>query len=448
MATSPSRLARSIVLLLGCVALVAIVVWWQRALATGALPGADHTWLRQPALGVDFFTEPDYAARLWRGGIDPYENERHLFHYPPIVIRLFLWTPYFTVGTALRIWMVVLAALIAIATALASRTRRLVGAGELPFVPLLALVLVSFPVVFQLERSNFDLIALAAILLAVPLLERNTPLPEFLAGALLAFGPWVKIYPGLMLVAVAALRRFTALAGFVVGGVVIGAVTPAETLRSFEVLRIAISRAKTVSHDVPFATWSHSLSIAWLRIGLAAEGTPLGKVLTTIPGSVVAGLLVLLPLAWVCLRVFRARDASALTFPLLLWTVSLGSFVPEIANDYSLAFLPIAAASVIGKGDSLLVRALFVASLVALQPIALPIPGSVLLVPKVCCVLAVGLSIADRAGRLSQGGSRRQGVAALADGASPPLADGTGAALADGTTLTDGAGTGSGRTSV
>ena len=47
-------------------------------------------------------------------------------------------------------------------------------------------------------------------------------------------------------------------------------------------------------------------------------------------------------LLWVCWRVYRCERRRQLTYPLLLWVVALGSFVPGIANDYSLVFLPLA----------------------------------------------------------------------------------------------------------
>jgi hypothetical protein len=373
-------------------------VWWGIALWNLELPFAARTWMVQPAFGADFWTQPDYAARMWLlDEKDPYEVRTHLFHYPPIVIRLFLWTPFLTVPAAMRIWIAVLVALVVWATVAAWRERRAGALSNLPLPVALALVLFSFPVVFQLERANFDLITLGVMLAALPLLRKRTAAAEFAAGALLAVGPWVKIYPGFIGVGLLALRRWRALAGFVVAGVGIFAAAPSETLRSFDRLKDAIERTKWNAPYVPYGTWSHSLSMGWDAVARGAGKRAFGRFLRSIPGEAVALVLVLVPLAWISFLVFRSRRRDELAFSYLLWLVSLASFVPQIANDYSLAFLPLAAVGTLGKDDDLGTWLLFGAGIVSLQPFALPITGLPLLVFKVCGVTAVGMSLARRA---------------------------------------------------
>ncbi|HVU00272.1 MAG TPA: glycosyltransferase family 87 protein [Polyangiaceae bacterium] len=397
--TSPSpRALRLVVVLVACAFLALWAAWWLDALSALRLRFAERTWMTAPAFGADFWSQSDFAARLWRGGVDPYENDRHLFHYPPIVIRLFLWTPYFSIATALRIWIVVLFLLVLAAVLLAYRVRERLRAGSVPFPALLALVLATFPMVYLFERANFDIVTLAGILLAVPLFETEDPRLEFLGGVLLAFGPWVKVYPGLLGLALVALRRHRALAGFVVGGVGIFLAMPAETLESFGVLRLAIERVSRGVAPDTYAVWSHSLSMAYLHAVASLGPSRLHELLARVPGAAV-GLLAVLPLlGWVLLRVRRARSRDVL-YPTLLWTVSVASFVPEIANDYSLLFLPLAAACVVGRGESRPTRALLALSAVSLQPFLLPIPGLVLLAAKVCAVVGVGTSLVGRAER-------------------------------------------------
>jgi hypothetical protein len=381
-------------------------VWWTVALVNLDLPFAGWTSF-VPVFGADFTTQSDYAARTWSGYADPYADTRHLFHYPPIVIRLFAWTPYFTNPTALRIWVVVLALLVIAGTVVAWRTRRELGVERVPLPLALACVLFSFPVVFALERANFDLITLAAILLALQLERRGGKLAEFVAGCLLAVGPWVKIYPGLIGFALLALRHYRMFAGFAVGGIAIGLAAPSETLRSFEILRLAMERTR---EGTPLGGWAHSVSLAWLEIVHWAKQSGLG-VLAKVPSWFVAAAVVAPALFWVCLRVYRSEKRRLLTYPLLLWVVALASFVPEIANDYSLVFLPLAAVAIYSRRDSRIVRAGMVLLVVVLQPFALPINPFVLLLFKVLGAYAVGAMLVRRAGELDQGAVASASVA-------------------------------------
>lgn len=386
---------------LSAAALAVWAVWWWIGLEELNLWGCAETWIRHPFFGADFTTQSDYAARAWTGGVDPYTFRDHLFHYPPIVIRLFLWTPLFPNSTALRIWIVVLTVLIVLGTLAAVRVRRELGLGRLPVLVAVALVLFSFPAIFTLERSNFDLITLGVLLITLPLFRSKSPRAEFIAGVILAIGPWVKLYPGIMALGLIALRRWRATAGFAVAGTAIGLAAPAETLRSFEALRVAVERVKNASKIDPLPTWSHSLSIAWQNLGQALSDTPLGKPLKAVSGDAAAMALVLLIAGWVCLRVYRARGSEGVIYPLLLWLNALGSCVGAIANDYSLMFLPLAIIAVFSLRDPWFVRASMALLLVWWQPIELPIHPVPLLIIKLLALIAVGVCLVRRAEELS-----------------------------------------------
>jgi hypothetical protein len=398
--------------LLGGALLVLWGVWWGVSLPAGRLFFAEHLWFRFPALGSDFWTQSDYAARLWAGGVDPYADEHHLFHYPPIVIRLFLWTPLLSPVVALRVWIVVLAALLVLGSLAASRARRALGSGELPATLALALVLLGFPGVFTMERANFDLIVLAALLLAVEISRRGESSPraaawaELLAGGVLAVGPWVKLYPGLMAVGLVATRRFRMLAGFVVAGVGIGCLAPDETLQSFHVLGLAMNLARTLAAGEPFPPWSHSLSLAWTKLGEATAGTSLGALVGSIPASAFGAAVIAPLLAWVCLRVWRSRKSGPLLYPLLAWICAVASSVPVIANDYSLIFLPLAAVAASSVRDPLVVRVALALLALWWQPFWLPVPGLLMLAVKLAGLVAVGVSITRRAAELDPAAAR------------------------------------------
>jgi hypothetical protein len=413
------------------IALALWAVWWSVALIKLDLPFAGWTNF-VPVFGADFTTQTDYAARTWSGYADPYADQRHLFHYPPIVIRLFAWTPYLSTTTALRIWVVVLAALVIAGAVLAWKTRRELEVEEIPLPVALTCVLFSAPVVFALERANFDLITLAAILLALRLERRGGKFAEVAAGCLLAVGPWVKIYPGLIGVALFALRRYRMLAGFVGGGIAIGLAAPAETLRSFEILRLAMERTR---EGTPLGAWAHSVSIAWLEIVQQAKLSGFGA-LAKVPSWLVAAAAVTPALFWVCLRVYQCEKRRFLTYPLLLWVVALASFVPEIANDYSLVFLPLAAVAVYSRREPRIVHAGMVLLLVVLQPFALPINPFVQLLFKLVGLYAVGAMLVLRANELGGAAAARdQGPALPASAATSAAGVSAGALFIRATSL-------------
>lgn len=379
------------------------MIWWGYAFATDVLVGAKYMQLRLPMFGADFWSQPDLAARAFARGVDPYASRGHLFHYPPLVIRLFLWTPPLTIGAALRIWLVINIGLLVVATLMAVRVRRRLPVGQLPTSLALALVLFSSPVIFELERANFDLITLAAILIAVPLLARRDRVSEVLAGAVLAVGPWVKIYPGLMGFGLVALRRWKAVAGFVVGGVLIGLMWPAETVRSFDVLALAMKRVEFISYIDAYYTWSHSISVGYLKIAQAALPSPIGKALMAVPMNVIGLAIVLGGASYVSYQIFRLRSKSSheLVFPLLLWLNALGSCVGVIANDYSLTFLPLAAIIVHSFKDPWFVKLAMLALVIWWQPLHPHLPGLLFLLIKLLGIASVGVSLVLRAKELA-----------------------------------------------
>jgi Glycosyltransferase family 87 len=392
---------RAVARLTAVIALILWAVWWTVALIELDLP-LGRLLQFPPCFGCDFWPQTDLAARIWSAKGDPYANEQHLFHYPPIVIRLFAWTPLLSTAAALRIWVVALVLVVIAGTVVACKTRRELRLEELPVPVAVAGLLFSFPVLFTLERGNFDLIALAAILLALPLDRRGGWAAEIAAGCLLAVAPWVKIYPGLIGIGLLALRRYRVFAGFVGAGVAIGLATPRETLRSFEVLRMAIDQVRQTQAQAPAWPFNHSLSLAWMHIGEAATRNGLPAV-ARVPGPVVAAALLAPALAWVCYRIYRCEQRRRLTYPLLLWVVALGSYVPDIANDYSLVILPLAVVATYRRRESRLVHAAMVLLLISMQPIALPIHPYLLLLCKLAGVLAVGAMLVERAEDIGSG---------------------------------------------
>lgn len=396
---------------LGIGALAAWVAWWVDGFRRLLLFGVEYSWFRIPALGADFFTESDLFARVWLKGQDPYLNEDRLFHYPPLVLRLFAWVGFFSPIDAERIWTGVLAVIIVASTVVACRSRNALGIPKISVLHGLPLVLFNSAVVFEMERANWDFISFAAILAALPLLKPKKPPLDFLAGCLLAICPWVKIYPGLLGIGLLCLRRWYAVAGFAVAGVGIFAAAPGETLRAVHIVKLAMDIVRRMGWlGGTYPPWVHSLSMAWLRLVDVTIGRERGEPIVKYTAWA-AALVVVLPLiSWVGLRLFRATARDRLVYPWLLWVLAVASFVPDIANDYSLAFLPVAAVAISSFRDPPLVRVGLALLAIWWQPFSLPIPGPVMLAIKLVGVVAVGRSIILRADELGGPGEGLQNV--------------------------------------
>lgn len=82
------------------------------------------------------------------------------------------------------------------------------GIERVPLLAMLSAVLLSTPVLLEMERGNSDVLVLLMVCCAALLLRAPGRMREVAAGLLLAIGAWVKLYPGLLLVALIALRRW------------------------------------------------------------------------------------------------------------------------------------------------------------------------------------------------------------------------------------------------
>jgi hypothetical protein len=396
-----SRWPRRALDALSIAALSAWVVWWYDGLKKFILVGIDKSWFRVPALGADFWTESDLFARVWLSGKDPYLNEDRLFHYPPLVLRLFAWVGFFHPILACQIWIVVLGIVIIAATVVACRSRIALGLRELPILHALPLVLLNSAVIFEMERANWDYISLAAIFAAMPLLNTRRPALDFIAGCLLAICPWVKIYPGLLGIALLALRRWHAFAGFAVGCVGFLVLFWGEFIRSLHIVKLAMDLVRRLGWlGGQYPPWVHSLSMAWLRILDVTVGRKIGQKLVVYTAWPFALLIVLPIIGWVGVRVYRSKHADRLIYAWFLWVLAVASFVPDIANDYSLSFLPLAAIAASSFRDPPLVRVGLVLLAVWWQPFWLPIPGPTMLAIKLLGVIAVGRSLIARLSEL------------------------------------------------
>jgi hypothetical protein len=230
----------------------------------------------------------------------------------------------------------------------------------------LGVFLCSTPVVYALERGNCDLLIL---------------LP--LAGA-----AWVKLYPGLLVLSLLALRRWRALGCFVTAAALIGL----PGLGDMPALSANLRAAALVGGPSEPYHPCHGLSGCWEYLW---SGTPLAFV-GRIPGSLAAGGLVLALALAVSWRVYRCPDSRRVLYPYLLWLAALATFVPRISNDYNFYYLPLVALAVWDRRDPLAVHLGMALLLLWWQPFALPIGNREFFVLKVLGFLAVTRSLVGR----------------------------------------------------
>ena len=381
---------------IGCLLLVVWCGWWVSAFRHGQLLGMGYSWASVPAFGADFSGSVDLPSRIWVAGGNPYADPALGYFYPPLILPAFAWTSLMTPRAALAAWLIALAILAAAGAFAAWKTRSKLGLPQVPLVWAVVAILFSTPVVFAMERANYDLVSVPLVLVAVFLFRRQSALSDIMAGAALAFAPWMKVYPGVLGVGLFGLRRWRALAAFVVSAQAIGLVQFSDTLRFLRNSRSMVHGVycwAAANPQDPVRTWQHSLSELWPKFWW---GTPL-QGLRHIPGTAVAMALLLPLLAWGTYRIFQCPNRSRLAYPYLLWVLALASFVPPIANDYSLVFLPLAAMAVWDRRDPLMVHVALGLLLLWWQPLAVPIDARLLFLIKFLGLGAVGACLVRRA---------------------------------------------------
>jgi len=381
------------ILTIVCAALILIwVVWWVISMHQNHLFYVEHFWFGKfPAFGVDFLQTVDQPARTWVRGDDPYARE-HLFVYPPLVPRLFAWTSLVPPKTALNISIWVLALSAILGAWCSWKTRIHLRIDIIPLTLTVSAVLFSFPVIFGMERANFDLLILPFLVISTYLLKKENQFSEIIAGVVLSLTPWLKIYPGLLGVALLALKKWKAMIAFIVSGLLIGLVNIHETLRFIRNTRIHINEAKGVlamSADKKILPWHHSLTECW---GWLWTNTPLEDISGYFGTMVLLGIL----LIWVGIRIYRCPGKQVLTYPYFTWILSLATFVPAVSNDYNLFFIPLTALAVWDRRDPIVVHIGLLLSLLWWQPLYLPIDGRIMMFIKIFAVIALAFSLSKR----------------------------------------------------
>ncbi len=291
----------------------------------------------------------------------------------------------------MHIFMLTLTSITGVGVWAASRARRELNLEPMPYVLLLAAVLLSTPLMYALERGNYDLLVLPPLLIAAWCLRERTWLRDGLAGLCLAYATGIKIYPGLVVLSLLPLRRPRALVFCGLAGLALLLFHPGD-YAAFRANAAALV-AENDPRITRFLSWSmHSLTATW---PLLVE--PLGfNSLVRMRGTL-AALFILGPIiGLVSWQIYRCAEPRRLILPYFLWMTAAATFLPPIANDYSLVFLPLAVVALWDRRDPLLVHLTMGLLLLWWQPWQLDIGPRVLMAGKVAGLWAMGISLMNR----------------------------------------------------
>jgi hypothetical protein len=310
-------------------------------------------------LGLDFWHNYR-SVQAWFSGVNPYtdgiDSAGSPFSYPPIVLAMFAWCQPLNYQLATAIWTGCIVATVALGAYLVHQSRR---ANRLPFVPPvlgLALVLWSMPVVFAMERGNYDSIVLLCVIGVTLAWRRTASLSsDALIGGCIAIAAWAKVYPLVLFGVLVLTGRWRALLLAVIAFTLIAVVPYRYTLQFIDASGAAQSqRSDIVGTAVdwvkgkpprvmrpgapPIEFSSHSLTSYWTKMWTDARFPAMAR----IPGLVgAAGLL--FPLgAWVAWQFWGSAHRTRWLVAFMLWLLALATFWMPLSYDYNLLFLPLA----------------------------------------------------------------------------------------------------------
>jgi hypothetical protein len=381
----------------GVLLLVAWALVWAVSLQRNHLVGARHTWVQAwQFLGLDFLSNY-HAVQHWLAGGNPYREpfgdplDRPIC-YPPVILPLFAWAGCFSPRAATAIWTIALAALASLGAVMAWRTRRALALGAMPLPLVLAATLCSTPVLFAMERGNWDLLVLAPLALTAFALKEPTWQRDCLAGTCLALAAWIKLYPGLLFLSLLVYRRYRAFAICLLCATLLG-------LAAVPDRHYILANMKSVAAiNMPdsFHPTAHTFSAYWPlcceALGLNALGQIDGLV-----AALVLGVPVVLGVSWCCCCCRRRPGAANLAYPYLLWLAGAATFFPVSSNDYNLFFLPLAALALWSRRDGVLVNVMMALMVLWWQPLRLPIHPNFLFAFKLAGFAATSLCLIRRA---------------------------------------------------
>ncbi len=357
--------ARCVWTVLGWIGLATWLLWWAASLAEFHLVKGESTWISvHETLGLDFFHN-FAAASFWVKGKDPFHESfgdiRGTYGYAPAVLPFFFWCAAFGFRAATGIWIVVIAAMVALGAYVSLRIRERLRLRAMPAPLGICLALIVAPAVFAMERGQCDILVLALLLIGYVGLRRRNADGNALVGTAVALAIWVKAYPILALFGLLALRRFRAVIWCVVAFAIIGGMCfvvwphwlSSAMATQQDRVRMVPGGSALVAPDAtamlirlqtgyaPIEHQSHSIASYWPTLW-----TDLGATLPArIPGPIAAAMIFAPVVLWVSLRVWAARPQAEVAYLYLLWLVITCTFVMPVSFDYNLIYaVPLALA--------------------------------------------------------------------------------------------------------
>ncbi len=355
---------RRLASILAFIALALWGYWWITWIRQGYVDGKDMWFTAWEFLGLDFRHNDLAVKHLFRGGnpfTEPFGHpisERYGVH--PLTLVLFSWCGLMSTDAAYVVWVSVIAGVLAWGAALVNTHRRTMALRPCPVLVPQALILCSMPGIFAMERGNWDVLPLAAVLLISVAARRRTIWADVAIAVCAACATWLKYYPAVLVPVLIVAARYRAAWMSVLAAILLGLVAlPAAIGAIDNSLEIAST------DDVKYAYLvGHSLTSHW-RPWFRHFGFHRVASIQGISGAAV----VLFPLAaWVSFRVFQSARRESLLLPMMLWSIQAATFWFPMSYDYKIFFLLLALLTVWSKHDGVMGIAILIGTAVWAWP--------------------------------------------------------------------------------
>ena len=351
--------------IIGIVLLAILGRTWIVSFEEGRFVGFNTSFPRIDSLGYDLYRN-FHANEQAANGLDPYDHVNDVagvekYNHPPIVLLVFFWTRWFTFRTGTIVWTIALAAMAGFCVWRSWVARVHLFLPQPSFLLVLAAFLWSTPVLFAMDRGNWDFLAATLVLFAIAVARRSSLIADVLAGACFALAAWIKIYPGILLLGLVILRRWRLAGCTLVVAALIG-LADFEGIRDFT--RNMQDTIPLHSPTLEDLAYQHSLSASW---GIFWSSSSLVS-LARIPGTIAAYFIVAPLIIWVSYWARRCADAPSIVCPLFLWLMAAACFLLPIAYDYKLIYLLLLLLVTWNRNDPLILRGMAALLLIYAQP--------------------------------------------------------------------------------